>query len=126
MSIKVNLTYIDSVFTENTGGGCVVDFVELKDGRVLGISDEYLCVYESFDKFYEASGLENLPTIEFQPRLQEKKNFIVRATYSTMCETTIRARNSTEAYELAKKLDGSVFDHGGLDDWNIESVVEEK
>lgn len=124
MPIKVNLTYIDSVFTENTGGGCVVDFVELKDGRVLGISDEYLCVYESFDHFYIASGVDHLPTIAFEPKLQEKKEFIVRATYSTMCETTIRARNSKEAYEMAKKMDGSAFDHQGLDDWNIESVRE--
>lgn len=124
MPIKVNLAYIDNVFTENTGGGCKVDFVELKDGRIIGISDEFLCVYESYDHFYEASGLENLPTIEFQPKLEEKKDFIVRATYSTMCETTIKARNSKEAYELAKKLDGSAFDHGSLDDWNIESVTE--
>jgi hypothetical protein len=48
-----SLNYIDSVFTENTGGGTMVDFVQLKDGRILGINDECVVLYESIDAFYE-------------------------------------------------------------------------
>jgi hypothetical protein len=55
----------------------------------------------------------------------QKKKFKVRASYSAMCETEIEARNIDEAYELAKKLDGGVFDtHCDPDDWHIEDVTE--
>jgi len=57
----------------------------------------------------------------------EKKKFKVRASYQAMCETEIEANNIDEAYELAKKLDGSVFDtHCDPDDWHIEDVYEVK
>ena len=53
------------------------------------------------------------------------KKFIVRASYSAMCETEIEANNIDEAYELAKKLDGSVYDTVcDPDDWHIEDVRE--
>jgi len=48
-----SLNYIDRVFTENTGGGSMVDFVQLKDGRILGINDECVVLYESIEAFYE-------------------------------------------------------------------------
>ena len=55
------------------------------------------------------------------------KKFIVRASYSAMCETEIEANNIDEAYELAKKLDGSVYDTVcDPDDWHIEDVWEAK
>ncbi len=44
--------YIDRVVVEQTGGGCMVDFVELKDGRVVGINDECVVLYPSRDAFY--------------------------------------------------------------------------
>ena len=46
------MEYIDHIESENTGGGCLVDFVVLKDGRVIGINDEYLCIYKSMDSFW--------------------------------------------------------------------------
>lgn len=55
--------YIDCVETENTGGGTMVDFVILKDGRVLGINDECVCLYKSLDDFWEATS-EVKPCIE--------------------------------------------------------------
>ena len=61
------LTYIKDVYTENTGGHCMVDFVVLKSGRVIGITDESLCVYRDF-KSYDDQTQESLyeaPTIEF-------------------------------------------------------------
>ena len=48
-----SLNYIDRVFTENTGGGTMVDFVQLKDGRILGINDEFVVLYESMEAFEE-------------------------------------------------------------------------
>ena len=36
------------------------------------------------------------------------KKFKVRASYQAMCETEVEANNIDEAYEIAKKLDGSV------------------
>ena len=47
------MNYIKRVFTENTGGGTMVDFVELLDGQILGINDEYVVLYESLEAFYE-------------------------------------------------------------------------
>lgn len=58
----MNTAYIDRIESENTGGHCMVDFVILKDGRVLGINDEYVCLYKSMDDFWEATS-ENHPTI---------------------------------------------------------------
>lgn len=53
------------------------------------------------------------------------KTFKVRASYSAMCETEIKANDIDEAYALAQKLDGSVYDtHCDPDDWHIEDVWE--
>ena len=49
----MTLNYIKRVFTENTGGGSMVDFVELLDGQILGLNDECVVLYESMDAFYE-------------------------------------------------------------------------
>ena len=38
-------THIEEVFTENTGGGCMVDFIHLMDGYRIGISDECIVLY---------------------------------------------------------------------------------
>lgn len=55
----------------------------------------------------------------------EKKKFKVRASYQAMCETEVEAANIDEAYEIAKKLDGGVFDtHCDPNDWHIEDVYE--
>jgi hypothetical protein len=55
------------------------------------------------------------------------KKFIVRASYSAMCETEVEADNIDEAYEIAKKLDGGVYDTVcDPDDWHIEDIWEAK
>lgn len=55
------------------------------------------------------------------------KKFIVRASYSAMCETEIEAENIDEAYAIAKELDGSVYDTVcDPDDWHIEDIWEAK
>jgi hypothetical protein len=54
-----------------------------------------------------------------------KRKFKVRASYQAMCETEIEANSLDEAYELAKELDGGVFDtYCDPDDWHIEDVEE--
>ena len=49
------MKYIKNTFTEHTGGGFYVDFVTLSDGRVIGINNETIVLYESFEAFSEAS-----------------------------------------------------------------------
>ena len=45
--------YIESVTTEDTGGNCPVDFVQLKNGKVLGIDGESVVLYDSMEDFWE-------------------------------------------------------------------------
>lgn len=48
-------TYVTKTWTENTGGGCMVDFIQLDDGRVITVNDESLAVWQSVDAFYKAA-----------------------------------------------------------------------
>lgn len=48
-------TFIKSVYTEQTGGGMMVDYVVLKDGKVITLNDEGLAVYPNIDATYDAS-----------------------------------------------------------------------
>lgn len=55
------------------------------------------------------------------------KTYKVRASYQAMCETEVQANDIDEAYEIAKKLDGSVYDTVcDPDDWHIEDIWEVK
>jgi hypothetical protein len=51
---RMEMEYIEKVFTENTGGNNMVDFIILKDGRCVGINDECIVLYKSYDAVYEA------------------------------------------------------------------------
>jgi hypothetical protein len=62
------MKFIKKTFTEYTGGGFHVDFVTLSDGRVIGINEECIVVYPSFEAFNKQNGF-NLPHLEFHPRL---------------------------------------------------------
>jgi hypothetical protein len=66
-----NCLYIAEVTSENSGGGTFVDFVHLNDGRVIGITDDCVCLYESLDAFWECR-LENIPTIYLTPDIPPK------------------------------------------------------
>lgn len=59
--------YIHTTFSENTGGGVICDFVMLKNGQCIGISNECVSVYPSYDAFYESHGDE--PTIALSPTM---------------------------------------------------------
>jgi hypothetical protein len=41
--------YVRSVSSWDSGGGIMVDIVELADGRVLGITDESVVLYPNLD-----------------------------------------------------------------------------
>lgn len=48
------MEYIKNSYVENTGGGCLVDVVELENGTVLILNNEYIGLYKSFDAFIES------------------------------------------------------------------------
>lgn len=56
--------FIESVYPEDTGGGTIVDIIQLKDGRILGISEECVVLYPSMDAFYDGvDGVFDFPAI---------------------------------------------------------------
>lgn len=66
--------YIQSTFSENTGGGVICDFVILKNGQCIGISNECITVYASYDAFYESYGDE--PTIYLTSPMDIESNLL--------------------------------------------------
>jgi len=61
------MEYIDKTSSENTGGGCWVDFIHLKDGRVIGLNDECVVLYESMEEFWEC-GTKDRPSFAIPPK----------------------------------------------------------
>lgn len=49
--------YIKNSYVENTGGGCLVDVIELENGNVLIVNDEYIGLYKSLDAFYAGASI---------------------------------------------------------------------
>ena len=47
----MELEHIVEVSSADTGGGFVIDLVRLSDGRVLGISEDAVVLYENLDDF---------------------------------------------------------------------------
>jgi len=45
----MDMEYIKEVSTWDSGGGITLDLVELKDGRVLAISDESIVLYRDME-----------------------------------------------------------------------------
>ena len=52
--------YIDKIETMDTGGGCLVDFITLKDGRVVGINDECIVLYESMEHWERGGNTDSI------------------------------------------------------------------
>lgn len=50
------MDYIKKIETHQVGGGCTVDFIHLNDGRVVGINDESICLYDNMNRFYDGDG----------------------------------------------------------------------
>jgi hypothetical protein len=63
--------WVEGSYSLNTGGNCMVDILELSDNRVLGITDDAICLYKNLDAFWECR-LENIPTIYLTPDIPPK------------------------------------------------------
>ena len=46
----MKLENIKKIYSENTGGGCIVDFLELENGLLLAVSDEYVGLYKKIGR----------------------------------------------------------------------------
>jgi hypothetical protein len=54
------------------------------------------------------------------------KTYKVTASYRTSCTVEIEAEDQDQAYDIAKELDGSVFESTiDPDDWHIEHIEEQ-
>jgi hypothetical protein len=54
------------------------------------------------------------------------KTYRVTASYRTFCTVEIEAEDQDRAYDIAKELDGSVFESTiDPDDWQIEHIQEQ-
>jgi len=42
-----------------------IHLIELKDGRLIGINSEYVCLYKDFDQFFN-NGINDIPTINLK------------------------------------------------------------
>ena len=53
VNVSKKTTFMKEVWTDNSGGGCMIDWIELKDGRFIGITDESICIYPHFEAWTE-------------------------------------------------------------------------
>ena len=53
------MQHIKKVFTEKTGGNLTVDFIELNDGRIVGINEECIVLYASLEEFWECDTIHH-------------------------------------------------------------------
>ena len=58
---KAKLTYIKDVYSEQTGGGCMVDVLIMSDNKAICITDECVVVYKNIDAFWNQ--VSNAPSI---------------------------------------------------------------
>jgi hypothetical protein len=63
-----NHTFIELIETEMTGGGCMIDFVYLKNGQVLAIDNNLVGLYDSIDDFWDGrdGNWDHVKTIELK------------------------------------------------------------
>ena len=47
--VEMDLEYIKDASSWDSGGGIALDLIELKDGRVVAISDEAIVVYRNIE-----------------------------------------------------------------------------
>jgi len=54
----MELEHISEMTSADTGGGFVIDLLTLKDGRVVGISEDSIVLYDNLDDFEKNEGRE--------------------------------------------------------------------
>jgi hypothetical protein len=45
--------FIKEIVTEQTGGGCMIDFITLINGQVIAIDNDLIGLYSSMDEFWD-------------------------------------------------------------------------
>ena len=50
------MKYVDKTFTAEMGGGCMVDFLILTDGRCVGIDSDSIVLYKSYEQARDGVG----------------------------------------------------------------------
>lgn len=61
--MTIETARIKSVHTWDSGGGIELDIVELSDGRVLGISDEAVILYDNMEDLASGNASAKRPCI---------------------------------------------------------------
>lgn len=61
--MNIETDRIKSVATWDSGGGIEIDIIELNDGRVLGISDEAVILYENMEDLVSGDASAKRPCI---------------------------------------------------------------
>lgn len=61
------MVFVRGIESEDTGGHCMVDFIHLSNGKVIGVNDECWVVYPSMHVFYTGEGydFDDLPRAEY-------------------------------------------------------------
>ena len=54
------MQHIKDIYTENTGGGVLIDFVVLNNGNLIGIGEGLICLYQSIDDFFNGEALNTV------------------------------------------------------------------
>jgi len=50
---KATFANISNIASRDSGGGTMIDLVELNDGRVLRITEDAMVLYKGMDDFYQ-------------------------------------------------------------------------
>ncbi len=53
-----NSTFIKKINTEQTGGGIMVDFIELANGKIIAISDDAIGIYKNMEDYEAGKALK--------------------------------------------------------------------
>jgi len=105
------MQYIDKLTFENVGGGSMVDFIHLKDGRIIGLNDECAVLYNNMQEFWDCSN-EAKPCFEIPP--------IKRMTSEQMANLADKAANEAVKH-IQDALGVESGDFAGLFFSNAES-----
>ena len=49
----MKLENIKKAYVMNSGGNCLIDILELNNGMILALSDEYIGLYKSLESIFE-------------------------------------------------------------------------
>jgi hypothetical protein len=71
------MKFIKKTFTEYTGGGFYVDFIELNNGQCIGIDENCIVLYPSFEAFNTGDGF-GLPCIQFNKPVPKETRKLVK------------------------------------------------